>query len=60
MRTVKQRIALATLIYISKTSLRHGQLHRKMQIGLVIERYGKTHKTPMIKKLIASYGVEYE
>lgn len=53
---MKRAIMLNTLLYVCKTSLRHGHLHRRMQIALVIERYGKTWKSPVIKKLVEKYG----
>lgn len=55
-RTLKRSITLNTLLYICKTSLRHGHIHRRMQIALVIERYGKTWKSPVTKKLVEQYG----
>jgi hypothetical protein len=55
-RTLKYGITINTLLYISKTSLRHGHLHRRMQIGLFIERYGKTWKSPVTKRLVDKYG----
>jgi len=51
-----RRLKLNTLLYVCRTSLRHGHIHRRMQLGLVIERYGKTWKSPMIKKLVDKYG----
>ena len=56
MRTFANVIKINTLLYVSKTSLRHGHVHRRMQLGLVIERYRKTWKSPMIKKLVDKYG----
>jgi len=56
MRTFANTIKINTLLYISKTCLRHGHVHRRMQLGLVIERYRKTWKSPMIKKLVDKYG----
>lgn len=54
--SLKRSIMLNTLLYVCKTSLRHGYIHRRMQIGLVIERYGKTWKSPVVKKLVEKYG----
>lgn len=55
-RTLRRIITLNTLRHISRTSLRHSQFHRRMQIAIVIERYGKTWKSPVIKKLVEKYG----
>lgn len=55
-RTLRRSITLNTLLYVCKTSLRHGHIHRRMQVGLFIERYGKTWKSPVTKKLVDKYG----
>lgn len=47
---------LNTMLYVCKTSLRHSHIHRRMQIAIVIDRYGKTWKSPVIKKLVDKYG----
>jgi hypothetical protein len=55
--SLKRSITLNTLLYVCKTAhLRHGHFHRRMQIAIVIERYGKTWKSPVIKKLVDKYG----
>ena len=56
MKTLAHRIKMNTILYVCKTSLRHGYIHRRMQIALVIERYRKTWKSPVIKKLVDKYG----
>jgi len=55
-RTLKRSITLNSLLYACKTSLRHSPFHRRMQIAIVIDRYGKTWKSPVIKKLVEKYG----
>lgn len=54
--SLKRSITLNTMLYVCKTSLRHSHLHRRMQIAIVIDRYGKTWKSPVIKKLVEKYG----
>lgn len=54
--SLKRCIMLNTLLYVCKTSLRHSHIHRRMQIAIVIDRYGKTWKSPVIKKLVDKYG----
>lgn len=55
-RTTKRAIMLNTLLYICKTSLRHSHIHRRMQVALFTERYGKTWKSPVTKRLVEKYG----
>jgi len=56
-RTINRIIMLNSLLYVCKTThLRHGHFHRRMQIGLFLERYGKTWKSPITKKLVEKYG----
>jgi hypothetical protein len=55
-RTVKRSITLNTLLYCCKTSLRHSAFHRRMQVAIFIERYGKTWKSPVTKMLVDKYG----
>lgn len=55
-RSMKRSIMLNTLLYCCKTSLRHSWFHRRMQVAIFIERYGKTWKSPVVKKLVEKYG----
>ncbi len=58
MRSVKERIAVNSLRHACRTLPRHGSLHRRFQIGLVIIRYRKTWKSPMVRALVDRYGAE--
>jgi len=58
MGTDRHHIKMNTLLYVCKTSPRHGWMHRRFQISLVIERYGKTWKSPMVKRLVMKYGAQ--
>jgi len=55
-RVCPVRLKRNTLLYVCRTSLRHSLIHRRMQIGLFIERYRKTWKSPVTKKLVDKYG----
>lgn len=54
------RVAVITLLYVARTTPRHTPLHRRWQIGLVVQRYGKTWKSPLTKRLVEKYGAQEE
>jgi hypothetical protein len=58
MRTHRERISVGSCLHVCRTTPQHGTLHRRFQIALVIYRYKKTWKSPMVKALVTKYGAD--
>jgi hypothetical protein len=55
---MRQAIARNSCLHVARTAPRHSYIHRRFQIALVILRYRKTWKSPIIKKLVIKYGAQ--